>query len=110
MVEKKHRLKLGRIKISGFDRVFRGEFLEVKKRPNGLNYARFGVLASRRVFSEATKRNLLRRRVFGFLNRHRSDWGKGAGFDWLVIFLTSAKGMFNNRKALDKELNYVLYL
>ena len=109
MIERKHRLKLGHIKIKDFNRVFRGELLEIKKRPNGLNHARFGVLVSRRAFSKATERNLLRRRVFGFLNQHRDVWRGRPGFDWLVVFLTSAKGIFNNRKVLYRELNYVLH-
>lgn len=93
-----------------FRQVFRGKYLLVKNRQNGLSYARLGVLVSRRASLKATERNRLKRMIFDFFGRHFIFFEKKAGYDWLISFLTSTGEIFNNREILYKELDYVLHL
>jgi len=82
---------------------FEGEEVSLKKSPNKLDYARFGVMTSKKVSSKATIRNWAKRTVYDFLSTHL---GKiPGGLDLLVVVgAPIMKTDLDTKNSLLKEL------
>jgi len=69
----------------------KGNFFIVRKRENGKNFSRFGVLASAKVFRGAVKRNRIKRKIFEAIRV--SGLCQIPGKDILISVLPVAAGL-----------------
>ena len=102
MLKKKYRLPIQTILNARVQEIKSNPYFSIKIFSSSLPYRRVGVIVSKKVFAEATKRNWLKRIVFE-TSKPRL-FGSG---DWLII-AKSAVSKLKAKNAIISELNKLL--
>ena len=107
MIPAKNRLKL--VSNRGFGPLFKGRFLNIKAKNNGINYHRFAVLVSKKYSLKATKRNEIKRKIFRFLEKHKNFLTNPKNpRDFLIIVLTNEASARDNDEIIKEDLEKIL--
>jgi ribonuclease P protein component len=110
MISARYRLNVS-FTDRGFKPFFRGSFFALKKRLNGLDHSRIGVVLSKKYSKKATARNRIKRDIFRFFQENRQFLEKyPEPSDIVFILLTTENQMKDNKEAFTKELTNVLSL
>ena len=108
MIEKKFRLK-----GDDFKRFFNLNFKKIEDEnfkvfylKNSLNYSRFSVKPSLKLFKKPTERNKIKRRIYNII-RNNLDLFKDKFFD-IIIFPQKKDFLFENYKILEEKILKIL--
>lgn len=71
-------------------------------RKNSLNYSRFGFMVSKKVSNKANKRNLVKRRLRGIIQRQLPE--VSGGYDCLIMVRPAA--VYKTSGELKQDLNF----
>ena len=110
MINPRYRLNVS-FTDRGFKPFFRGSFFALKRKLNGLDHSRIGVVLSKKYSRKATSRNRIKRDIFRFFQENRQFLDKHPdSSDIVLILLTTENQIKDNKEAFTKELKNVLSL
>lgn len=94
-----------------FKPFYKGNFFSVKRRTNGLSHSRIGVIVSKKNSKTATGRNMIKRLVMNFFRENKNFLDKfNPPTDFLIVTLTTASDIKDNKEAFIQELKNVISL
>jgi ribonuclease P protein component len=108
MISARHKLNIS-LATKDFKVFYGGDSLLVKQKTNNRSYSRIGVVVSRKNSSLAVGRNEIKRLVYRFFEENKSFLEKfSPPSDFIVIILTTAPHINDNKESLIKELKNVI--
>lgn len=88
---------------------YKGRFLLIKRKENGLINSRIGVLVSKKNSKTAVQRIWIKRTIMGFFLKNRDFLDRfNPPSDFLALVLTTASDIKDNKEAFIKELKDVI--
>ena len=108
MINARYKLNIA-LASKDFKPYYKGGFFSVKSKKNSLSNSRVGVIVSKKNSKTAVGRNMIKRLVMNFFKENKDFLDNmEPSLDFLIIILTTASDIKDNKEAFTQELNNVI--